>query len=171
MKRHLLGFLAVLALQTASGQEIYNRGRGALTARDTAAAEVAFREAVKVGQKPAEANFYLGAFAYARRNFPDAQRYLEASLKFNDENVDALKLLGESYLEMKDVQSSLTQFRKAAKLAPQLSRKSRVRRRSVVTASLRGESRSHAATQRFARHLGGACPEPGLTVDSPLRLE
>lgn len=118
MKRFLLLTLLCAAVGAASAQDNYNKGRVALTSKDTAAAVAAFTDAVKSGQKVAESNFYLGAVAMARGNTPDAIRYLSASVKADDENADALKMLGDAHLANKDVRSALPQYRLAARAAP-----------------------------------------------------
>ncbi len=118
MKRILVAAFVLCVVQLSSGQEIYNRARALLGARDTSGAVTAFQDALKNSQKPAESNYYLGAIAFARSNYGDAQKYLEASVRINDENVDALKLLGDTYRNQKNVQEALNQYRRAIKLAP-----------------------------------------------------
>ncbi len=117
MKRLLVG-LFLLAAAGAAAQDIYNKARASLNARDTAAAFTSFQDAVKAGQKLAESNYYLGALSFARRRTDDAIGYLKASLKADDENVDAIKLLGQAMLEKKDIAEAIAQFRLASKLAP-----------------------------------------------------
>lgn len=117
MKRFLVAFL-LLATHGASAQDIYNKARASLSARDTSAAFVSFQEAVKAGQKLTESNYYLGAISFVRHKIDDAVNYLLASVKADDENVEAVKLLGDAYLEKKDSKNALVQYRLAAKLAP-----------------------------------------------------
>ncbi|MBM2839633.1 MAG: hypothetical protein HW412_161 [Bacteroidetes bacterium] len=117
MRRFLIGIL-LLATSIGSAQDIYNRARASLSSRDTAAAVTAFQEAVKAGQKLAESNFYLGAIALAQHRIDEAIRYLQASLKEDDDNVEATKLLGDAYAEKKDRINALAQYKLAAKLAP-----------------------------------------------------
>ena len=105
-------------LQSGYGQEFLTKGKVALGAKDTAAAVAAFEQAVKAGQKPGEANYYLGAIALARGNTPNAIRYLEEAVRYDDENVDALRKLGEAQVLNKNVKAALPHLRRAIKLAP-----------------------------------------------------
>lgn len=50
---------------------------------DTANAEAAFREALKVNHDDFQANLYLGAILYQRRELPEAKPYLDRALKLN----------------------------------------------------------------------------------------
>jgi len=118
MTRIALSILLVAAAHLGLAQDIYNKARVALSARDTIAAEAGFQEAVKVGQKPAESNYYLGLIAYNRRKLDIAIEFLKASLKADDENVDALKLIGDAYMGKKQVPNALSNYRKAAKIEP-----------------------------------------------------
>ena len=117
MKRFLIGAL-ILAAHVGSAQDIYNRARASLSGRDTAAALTSFQDAVKAGQKLAESNYYLGAISFARHRTDDAIKYLQASLKEDDDNVEAIKLLGDAYSVKKDRINALAQYKLAAKLAP-----------------------------------------------------
>jgi tetratricopeptide (TPR) repeat protein len=117
MKRFLIGVF-LLAACTASAQDIYNKGKAQLAARDTAGAFSSFQDAVKVGQKLAESNYYLGAISFARRKYDDAVGYLQASYKADDENVDVIKTMAKAFLEKKDDKNALIWLRLAAKLAP-----------------------------------------------------
>ncbi len=117
MNRFLIVLLLV-ASQALNAQDIYNKAKASLAARDTAAAVTSFQDAVRAGQKLTESNYYLGAISFARRNSDDAVNYLTASVKADDDNVEAVKLLGDAYLEKKDSKNALAQYRAAAKLAP-----------------------------------------------------
>jgi tetratricopeptide (TPR) repeat protein len=103
----------------AFAQDILNRAKSALAAKDTTAAIAGFQEAVRAGQKVAEANYNLGAIALARGRAADATRFLSASVEADDDNVDALKLAGDAYMATKDVQGALPFYRRASKLSPQ----------------------------------------------------
>jgi tetratricopeptide (TPR) repeat protein len=50
---------------------------------DAANAETAFREALKIDSDDFEANLYLGAMLYQRRELSDAKPYLDRALKLN----------------------------------------------------------------------------------------
>lgn len=102
----------------ATSQDIYNKAKNALMARDTSGAVVAFSDALKAGQKPAESNYYLGAIAFARNSMADAVRFMEASLQTDDDNLDAYKVLGAAYLKNNEATKGLDTYRRAAKLAP-----------------------------------------------------
>jgi tetratricopeptide (TPR) repeat protein len=118
MKRLIAVFALVAVCQIAFSQDFLGKALGSLTAGDTAAAITNFKEALKANQKADQANFYLGSIALARGQVEDAISFLEASLKFRDENVKALKQLGDAYVMKKDNASALIQYRKAEKLAP-----------------------------------------------------
>jgi tetratricopeptide (TPR) repeat protein len=119
MKQILFFLLIITAgMQHGAAQDIYNKARAALSARDTAAAMTGFQDAIKAGQKTGDANFHLGAIAAARNKSDDAIRYLQAALKADDENVEALKIIGQTYLKKGDVPNALKHLRSAAKIAP-----------------------------------------------------
>lgn len=118
MKRELLLLLAACVVEVGIGQEFLVKGKVALGAKDTAAAVAAFDQALKANQKPAEANYYLGAIALARHKVNDAIRHLEETVRIDDEHVEGLTLLGEAYVKRGDVGAALKQFRSVVKLAP-----------------------------------------------------
>ncbi len=94
------------------------KAKVALGAKDTATALKALDLGLKAGQKPAEANYYMGAIALARGHIPNAIRYLEEAVRYDDENVDAFCKLGEAHVRNKDVKAALPPLRRALKLAP-----------------------------------------------------
>ena len=118
MKRTMILIVLVVCGQIVYGQEFFNKGKVALSSRDTTAAIQAFQGSLKANQKTGESNYYLGAIAYARHNWQDASNYLQASVKQNDENVDALDLLAKVYTKQKNTAEALATYRRAAKLAP-----------------------------------------------------
>lgn len=118
MKRTIIWVLLVVCGQAVYGQDFLSKGKASLSSRDTTAAIQAFEAAVKNNQKPAEANYYLGAIAYARKNIPDASRYLQAAVKIDDENVEALNMLADVQMLQKDTPGALATYRRAQKLAP-----------------------------------------------------
>ncbi len=118
MKRTMIWILLVVCGQIVYGQDWFSKGKVALSSRDTTAAIQAFQASVKNNQKTAEANYYLGAIAYARNNLQDASNYLQASVKQNDENVDALDLLGSVYMQQNKVPDALATYHRAQKIAP-----------------------------------------------------
>ncbi|HEX9006200.1 MAG TPA: tetratricopeptide repeat protein [Bacteroidota bacterium] len=119
MKRTALWFVALLVCAPSLfAQDFLGKGKVALSSHDTATAVQAFKDAVKAGQKTAEANYYLGAIAYAHRHLDEAQTYLEASLRSNDENADALAMLADVYVARKNAPEALATYRKAQKAAP-----------------------------------------------------
>jgi tetratricopeptide (TPR) repeat protein len=117
MRTIVLAALLLGMTAGAAGQDLIGKAKGSLTARDTAAAISAFQDAVKANQKPAEANYYLGAIGLAQGRTDDAIRFLEASLRSDDENVAALKMLGDAYMLKKDAPNALGAYRRAEKLA------------------------------------------------------
>jgi len=118
MKRTVRWFLILaLAATTATAQDNLAKGKLALSTRDTAAAIESFAAALKAGQRPAESSYYLGAIAYAQRRYDDAQRYLEESVKFDDENVDALSTLARVYVYKKNTTAALAAYHKTQKYA------------------------------------------------------
>ncbi len=118
MKLAKLAVLVFCVVQISNAQDAFNKGKAALAAKDTAAAISAFQDAARAGQKNAETNYYLGEIAYQQGRLDEAITFLTASLRSEDENVDALMTLGDAYLEKKDNVNALAQFKKAAKLAP-----------------------------------------------------
>ncbi len=119
MKRTLRWFLVLaLAATTATAQDYLSKGKVALSTRDTASAIQNFTSAVKAGQKLGDANYYLGAIAFAQRKIDDSQKYLEESTKYDDENVDALALLARVYIIKKNTGPALATYRRVQKLAP-----------------------------------------------------
>ncbi len=118
MKLAKLMALVFCVIQIGSAQDAFNKGKAALAAKDTSAAISAFQDAARAGQKNAETNYYLGEIAYQQGRLDEAVTFLTASLRSDDENVDALMTLGDTYLEKKDNVNALAQFKKAAKIAP-----------------------------------------------------
>ena len=118
MKRFLLVCAPLLFLHAAYAQDPYEKAKGALAVRDTTEAIVRFKETVKAGRKLSESNYYLGAIAYARHRTDEAVGYLQTAVDRDNENVDALGLLGYALLDKKDNAGALVQFRRALKLAP-----------------------------------------------------
>jgi len=114
----MVWILLVVCGQIVYGQDWFNKGKVALSSRDTTAAIQAFQASLKNNQKPAESNYYLGAIAHARSNMQDASNHLQASIKSNDENVDALDLLADVYMKQNNVQAALATYRRAQKVAP-----------------------------------------------------
>jgi tetratricopeptide (TPR) repeat protein len=118
--KHFIGcFLVLLSTTAASAQDIFNRAKSALAAKDTALAIATFQEALRAGQKSAESNYYLGAIAYARNKIDDAIRYLTTSVQADDDNLAAVRLTGDAHMAKGDPQKALVYYRQAAKLAPQ----------------------------------------------------
>ena len=50
--------------------------------------------------------------------FPKRRRYLEEAVRIDDENVEALRFLGDAYVANRNRQGAMTQFRRVMKLAP-----------------------------------------------------
>ncbi|MEW6511585.1 MAG: tetratricopeptide repeat protein [Bacteroidota bacterium] len=118
MKRLLPLFCSLAFAASAFGQDPFEKGKLALTARDTATALTQFKEAAKTGRRPAESNYYLGSIFLARGKVDEAIGYLRASVDRDNENVQALKVLGEALLRKNDYGNALNQYRRAVKLAP-----------------------------------------------------
>jgi len=117
MRTIVLAVLIISGTVSGAAQDLMGKAKGSLTARDTAAAISGFQDALKANQKPAEAGYYLGAIAFAQGRTDDAIRFLEASVKNDDENVAALKTLGDAYMLKKDLPNALIAYRRAEKLA------------------------------------------------------
>jgi tetratricopeptide (TPR) repeat protein len=115
MKRILLWILLAGLSYGAVGQEYLVRARGALANRDTAAALQNLSDALKAGSKLGEVNYLLGAIAYNRGKLDEAIPYLQASVRYDDENADALAILGLALAEQKDLPGALTHLRRAEK--------------------------------------------------------
>jgi tetratricopeptide (TPR) repeat protein len=118
MKRLTVIAVTLLLAASAFAQDPFDKAKGALAARDTTAAIASFKEALKVGRKLAEANYHLGAIAFARGKNEEAIGYLQASIERDNENVQALRILGDALVIRKDVPGALTNYRRAVKLAP-----------------------------------------------------
>ena len=118
MTKTALSLLLATIISSASAQDVYNRARAVFAAKDTTTAFGLFQEALKSGQKPSEANYYLGLISFRRGHIDDAIKYLTASVKIDDEYVDALKILGEAYIVKNDPRNALKAFRMAAKEQP-----------------------------------------------------
>ncbi|HUI10054.1 MAG TPA: tetratricopeptide repeat protein [Bacteroidota bacterium] len=118
MKRLLLLCALLLCVRSAYAQDPYDRAKQDLAVRDTNSAILHFKEAVKAGRKLSESNYYLGAIAYARHRTDEAIGYLQAAVDRDNENADAVGLLGYALLDKKDNAGALTQFRRALKLSP-----------------------------------------------------
>ena len=117
MRTLVLAVLIISVTAGAAAQDFIGKAKGSLTARDTASAITAFQDALKANQKQAEAGYYLGAIAFAQGRTDDAIRYLEGSVKSDDENVAALKTLGDAYMRQKDLPNALGAYRRAERLA------------------------------------------------------
>jgi tetratricopeptide (TPR) repeat protein len=117
MRTLVLAMLIISVTAGAAAQDFIGKAKGSLTARDTAAAITGFQDALKANQKQAEAGYYLGAIAFAQGRTDDAIRYLEGSVKSDDENVAALKMLGDAYMQRKDLPNALSAYRRAERLA------------------------------------------------------
>ncbi len=118
MKHAFLLLLVGCVVEYGISQEFLTRAKVALASKDTTSAVSLFEQALKAGQKPGEANFSLGAIAFARHQIPVAIRYLEEAVRIDDENVEALRLLGDSYVQTRNLSGALKQFQRVVKLAP-----------------------------------------------------
>ena len=117
MKSLLLLLAAFLLTGSAYAQDPFDKAKQALVLRDTSTAITQFKEALKVGRKASESNYYLGAIALARHHADEAVGYFQAAIDRDAENVEALGQLGYALLEKKDNAGALAQFRRAGKLA------------------------------------------------------
>ncbi len=118
MKLEKLVILILFVSQVSVGQDLFNKGKGALAAKDTAGAITAFHDALKAGQKAGETNYYLGAIALRQGRIDDAVTFLSKSVNINDENVEALIGLGDAYIIKKDNANAVAQYKRALKIAP-----------------------------------------------------
>lgn len=118
MKRTILALLIFISFDGVFAQDLFNKARAALAARDTVTAVTGFTDAVKAGQKTAESNYYLGTIAYARGAYDDAITFLQTSIRIDDDNVEAFLTLGYSYIKKGDAANALSTFGRAAKIAP-----------------------------------------------------
>lgn len=118
MKRTIAVLLLGCVVNLGVAQDFLSKAKVALAAKDTAAALTNFEQALKAGQKPAEVNYYLGLIRFSRSQFTDARQYLEEAVRIDDENIDALRYLGDTELKLGNVASAITRFRRVMKLAP-----------------------------------------------------
>jgi tetratricopeptide (TPR) repeat protein len=121
MKRTIAVLLLGCVVSVGFGQDFLSKAKLALGAKDTATALINFELALKAGQRPAEVNYYLGVLNYARGHYADAKKYLDESIKADDENIEALRYLGETELKLGDTFSAIARFRRVMKLAPKSS--------------------------------------------------
>jgi predicted Zn-dependent protease len=118
MKRTIVIFLVGCVVSIGYGQDFLSKAKVALGVKDTATALTNLEQALKAGYKPADVNFYLGAIGFARGQYAEAKKYLDESIKQDDENVDALRILGETELKLGDTHGAIGRFRRVKKLAP-----------------------------------------------------
>jgi hypothetical protein len=74
-----------LLIGSAYAQDPFEKAKQALAARDTGTAVTQFKEAIKVGRKPSESNYYLGAIAFARHHADEAAGFLQAAIDRDNE--------------------------------------------------------------------------------------
>lgn len=117
MRTILLAVLIIGGTVAGAAQDFIGKAKGALAARDTAGAISAFQDALKANQKPAEAGYSLGTIALAQGRVDDAIRFLEGSVKADDENADAYRVLGDAYMLKKDMPNALNAYHRAERLA------------------------------------------------------
>jgi len=98
MKLAKLFVFLLCIVHVSEAQDIFNKAKGFLAAKDTAGAVATFQDALKAGQKTADCNYYLGAIAFNQGKLDDAIRYLSSAVSINDEHVDALIALGDAGL-------------------------------------------------------------------------
>jgi len=118
MKLAKLSVFILLIVQASLAQDMFNKGKAALAAKDTAAAIAAFQDALKLGQKTGDCNYYLGTIAFRQNRIDDAVSFLSKAVNINDENVEALIALGDAYIVKKDNANAVAQYKRAAKIAP-----------------------------------------------------
>ena len=118
MKRTIVVLLVGCVVSFGYSQDFLAKAKVALGLKDTATAITNFEQALKAGQKPAEANYYLGMIKFSRSQFAEAKKYVDESVRIDDENVESLRLLGECELKLGDAQAAIARFRKVMKLAP-----------------------------------------------------
>lgn len=120
MKRMKLAVVLSLftIMHIATAQDVFNKAKAALATKDTAAAYAAFQDALRLGQKSGDCNYYLGVISYNQGRNNDAITYLSKAVNINDENVDALIALGDAYAEKGDNANAVAQYKRAQKIAP-----------------------------------------------------
>ena len=96
MKRLAILFLALVLCASASlSQDLLNKGKVALGARDTTTAVQAFKEAVKANQKPSDANSLPNSIAGCGK----ARRFMSSAIM--TESGSGLRKSGRSWDSMK----------------------------------------------------------------------
>jgi len=118
MKLAKLLILLSCIVHVSVAQDLFNKAKASLAAKDTARAITGFRDALKAGQKPAESNYFLGVIALEQGRLDEAIQFLSAAVKINDEYVDALIALGSAYSAKGDAANAVAQYKRAAKIAP-----------------------------------------------------
>ncbi len=120
MKRAIVGLLLVCLVQAGAAQDFLAKAKVALVSKDTASALTALNLAVKNAQKPAEAHYYLGVIALARGQTREAILSLEESVKIDEDNLDAVRSLGEAYVTVGNMSQALKYLQHASKLAAKI---------------------------------------------------
>lgn len=115
MKPIFLWILVAGISYNAVSQEYLLKARAALANHDTATAVTNLQEALKAGTKPQEVNFLLGSIAYMRGKLDEAIPYLQTAVRLDDENADALAMLGLALAGKKDIAGALMNLRQAEK--------------------------------------------------------
>ena len=118
MKRTIVVLFVGCVVSFGYGQDFLTKAKVALGLRDTATAITNFEQALKAGQKPADANYYLGIVKFSRSQFAEAKKYFDESVRIDDENIESLRFLGECELKLGDAQGAIGHFRRVMKLAP-----------------------------------------------------
>jgi tetratricopeptide (TPR) repeat protein len=118
MKQTIVALLVGCVVSAGYGQDFLSKAKVALGMKDTTTAITMFEQALKTGQKPADVNYNLGAIKYARSQLAEAKKYFDEAIRIDDENLEALRLLGETELKLGDTQGAIAHFRRVMKLAP-----------------------------------------------------
>ncbi len=108
----------ILALSAESAEADMLTGEALDEKGDTPGATEQFRMAAKANPKEPNVHFGLGYLLWKQKQFDEASREFEAELDNDPQNVQALQYLGDSYIELTDLQKARAVLEKASTLSP-----------------------------------------------------
>ncbi len=108
----------ILALSAESAEADMLTGEALDEKGDTPGATEQFRMAAKANPKEPNVHFGLGYLLWKQKQFEEASREFQAEIENDPQNVQALQYLGDSYIELTDLQKARSVLEKAAAISP-----------------------------------------------------